>query len=103
MPGFKVSVDHQLGKEVAVQRLKSFADVVRTEMAGQVSNVQESWDEQGFFHFAFSAMGMSIEGKMETTEIAVRVEGKIPFAAVPFKGMIEKTIAEKINHALASQ
>lgn len=100
MPSFKVSVDHQLGKELAVEKLKSFADVVRSEMAGQVSNVQESWDEQGFFHFSFSAMGMNIEGKMETSDLLVNVTGKIPFAAVPFKGMIEKTIAEKIEHAL---
>lgn len=100
MPNFQVQVPHQLGKEVAFEKLKSFAEIVRQEMAGQVSDVEETWDDQGNFQFSFSAMGLSISGQMATSEDNVAVSGKIPFAAVPFKGMIEKTIAEKIEHAL---
>ncbi len=101
MPSFNILVPHQTDRQTAIQRLRRFADIVRTQMVGQVSDVQEQWSEDGTLDFSFAAMGMKITGAMNTDDQNVALKGTLPFAALPFRGMIEKTIQEKIQEALA--
>lgn len=100
VPTFNVSVDHQGDRNTAVERLRQFSDIVRRDLDGQVSDMQEQWDDHGNLDFAFQAMGMQISGRMETNDTSVMLQGKIPFAALPFRGMIEQTIRDKIHQAL---
>lgn len=100
MPSFNVSVDHQSDRETTLSKLRQFSDIVRRDLQGQVSDVQEQWDEQGNLDFAFQAMGMKISGRLETDDQSVVLNGNLPFAALPFRGMIEKTIEDKIHEAL---
>jgi hypothetical protein len=100
MAKFSVSVEHRLTRETAVDRLKGFADRIRIEFASQVTEVSEDWDDDGNVQFSFRAMGLTVEGGLETTEELIFVSGKLPFAAVPFRGVIEQTIAEKISEAI---
>ena len=100
MAQFNVTVPHETTRTDAVEKLKGFSDRIRDEFAEQVSDVNESWDDNGNVQFSFSAMGLKIEGDVKTDEQAVNVSGKLPFAALPFRGLIEQTIANKINEAL---
>ncbi len=100
MPGFQVSVPHDHDTTVVAQRLRFFADKVRNEIQIQVTNVVESWDADGNLQFAFRAMGFQVSGKLENRVSEVFVAGSIPFAAIPFRGMIESELAEKIREAL---
>lgn len=101
MPSFQVTVPHTEEQSQVAERLKSFSDRVRGDHSGQVSNVIEKWDDQGNLDFSFSAMGFKVSGRMENRTSAVYVNGTIPFAALPFRGMIEKQLTEKIREALA--
>ena len=101
MANFKVSIVHEVTREQAVDRLRGFSDRIRVQFQEQVTNVVEEWDDQGNVNFSFTAMGLSISGDVLTDETSVNVSGKLPFAALPFKGMIEQTISEKISEALA--
>jgi hypothetical protein len=100
MPGFQVSVPHRHDTTIAAERLRVFADKVRGELQIQVTNVVETWDDAGNLQFAFRAMGFQVSGKLENRFSEVFVAGTIPFAALPFRGMIESELAAKIREAL---
>ena len=51
--------------------------------------------------FAFKAMGMAVSGTVKVEESAVRLDAKIPMAAMMFKGMIEQQIRKELDGVLA--
>ena len=100
MAKFNVAVAHGVPRQTAVTKLRSFADQIRDDSAIEVSDVKETWDDDGNLEFSFKAMGMSISGTMTVCETNVTVDGEIQFAALPFRGAIEIQIAEKIRDAV---
>ena len=103
MAKFNVVVDHETERTQAVDRLRTFSDRIRDEAPVEVSEVEENWDDSGNLSFSFKAMGFKISGSMVTCEQKVTVAGNLPFAALPFRGVIETQIAEKVKEAVASQ
>ena len=101
MARFNVSIEHRTSREVAVVKLKGFSDKIRDEFAGQVTELTETWDDEGNLLFSFKAMGMKVDGDVITDEASVHVTGNLPFTALPFRGLIEQTIADKIGEALS--
>lgn len=102
MPGFKVSVPHRHDTVIVAQRLRMFTDKLRNELTVEVSDLVEEWDSEGNLRFAFRTQGMQISGKLENRLSEVLVTGTIPFLALPFRGMIENQLAEKIREAIES-
>jgi hypothetical protein len=100
MPKFSIVVDHTIARDDAVERLRAHFEESKKEVANQVSNVSENWDEAGNLDFSFSAMGFSISGRMETEDSQVKVNGELPFAALPFRGALENQIASRIRDAI---
>ena len=100
MAKFNVTVDHQVQRDEAVTRLKGFSDRMREEVPVEVTDVKEKWDDSGNLNFSFKALGFTISGSMITTESQVTVDGKLPFAALPFRGAIESQIADKVREAI---
>ena len=101
MPGFKTEVPHQLDRETATERLKTFLEKVRQQYQGQVSNLQESWNEDTLT-FAFSTYGFKISGTLTVAAGAVLLGGRLPLAAMMFKGKIEQTIRDELAKVLAT-
>lgn len=102
MPKFCSQVSHQLTRKEAQSKLQSFSEHIRESYQGQLTDMEESWDESGNLCFAFKVMGLKIDGKMEVSDSHATVNGTIPFAAVVFKGEIEKQISNELNRALTS-
>ena len=100
MAKFNVVVDHEVERDDVVMRLKGFSDRMRHEVPVEVTEVSETWDDAGNLNFSFKALGFTISGSMVTTEISVTVNGKLPFAALPFRGAIENQIADKVREAI---
>ena len=100
MPNFNVNVSHSLQRDDVVGRLKGFSEEVRSSSPVELSDVQESWDAAGNLEFSFKAMGMEVSGVLVTTDDDVTVKGKLPFAAMPFRGAIETQIESKIKDAI---
>jgi len=100
MPKIQISVPHQLEREVAVERLRSFSDKFRAKFGSQISSIEESWSEESM-EFSITARGMKLRGRVEVTPTMVEVESNLPFAALPFRGLIESNIRDAINSALA--
>ena len=100
MPSFKSEVPHQLGKEKAVERLSSFLDGVAEKYKDQVSKLDGTWSEN-VLDFSLTTFGFAITGTLTVDEDVARLDGKLPFAAVAFRGKIEKGIASELERALA--
>ena len=100
MPSFKTEVPHKLGKEKAVEKLHSFLDGVAEKYKDQVSKMEGNWSDN-VLDFALTTFGFSISGTLTVEEDVAKLDGKLPFAAVAFRGKIEKGIAAELERALS--
>jgi Putative polyhydroxyalkanoic acid system protein (PHA_gran_rgn) len=97
MPNFNLDVPHSLGRDAAIERLKTFMDKVRHR--DDVSDLEESWNEN-VQSFSFKTYGFKIEGAATVEEDRVKLDGKLPLAAAPFRGKIEGSIREGLEKTL---
>lgn len=100
MPKTNVTVDHNLGREEAMQRLQGMLASVKENYGDQVSDLEEHWTDKGGT-FSFKAMGFKISGDLTVTDSAVSIDADFPWAAKPFQGTIETTIRERAARLLA--
>ena len=100
MPNFQVEVSHQLERELAAEKLRRYSEAAKSEMPAEISNLEEIWDEEGNLVFSFTALGFKVSGQMISYAEIIVVSGKLPFAALPFRGMIEKQLVARIQSAL---
>ena len=68
----------------------------------RVTDVEESWDEDGNLNFSFKALGFEVSGQMVTCDSQVTVAGNLPFAALPFRGAIESEVKQRLQEAIES-
>lgn len=100
MPNFQVEVPHQLPRDEAASKLRQFSDQAREQMPAEISDLQEDWDDNGNLDFSFKAMGFKVSGQMVSSSETVVISGNLPFAALPFRGLIEQKLVERIQLAL---
>lgn len=100
MPKSNVTVEHSLGKEEALNRLKGMLDQVKQSYGSQVSDLEENWNDNGG-NFSFKAMGFKISGDLVVTDNMVSIDADFPWAAKPFQGTIETTIRERAERLLS--
>ncbi len=98
MPSFSMQVPHGLGRETARQRLQQFMDHVRSR--NDVSDLEENWVGD-VLNFSFKTFGFKIEGATTIEDDVVRMEGKLPIAAAPFRGRIEGQIEQELKRILS--
>jgi hypothetical protein len=99
MPEFKAEVPHQLGRDEAVDRLKSFVEQVRDRFQDQLDDADGAWMDN-VLDFTLNAAGLQITGKLTVEETRAHVAGQLPLMAIPFRGMIERQIASQLQSAL---
>ena len=100
MPKTSIVVDHQLGEQEALDRIKGMLEQVKGNYGSQVSDLQENWRDNGG-SFAFKAMGFKIVGDVTVTDSKVMIDLEFPWAAKPFEGTIEATIRERAERLLS--
>jgi hypothetical protein len=100
MPAFQVNVPHGLGKEQALERLKAFLEKVAERYKDQVSKMEGNWVED-VLTFAMTTYGFTISGTLTVSDATAQIVGQLPFAALPFKGKIEKSIADALSKQLS--
>ena len=99
MAKIKVNVPHDLEPTEAVVRLREFSDKVRDQLGEEISSIEETWVEERL-EFKLKARGLSIQGNLAVSAQSVDVVTSLPFAALPFRGMLESYIREAIAKAL---
>lgn len=100
MPKSTVSVDHSLGEQEALVRIKGMLGQVKENYGSQVSDLEEHWTDNGGT-FSFKAMGFQISGDLTVTDSKVLIDAEFPWAAKPFQGTIETTIRERAERLLS--
>jgi hypothetical protein len=100
MPGFSTEIDHSLGQAEATNRLKDFVERARERFGDQVSAMDGRWTDS-VLDFSLTVMGMNVKGKMQVEENRVHVAGNLPLVAMPFRGKVEKSIADEIRQELS--
>lgn len=101
MASFQIDVTHPHSRDQATERLRQFSKVALADIPTDVTEVQEQWQSDGSLEFGFKAMGMKLTGRMTVGDGEVKVAGKMPFAALPFRGAIESKIREQLEKALS--
>ncbi|HYJ13225.1 MAG TPA: polyhydroxyalkanoic acid system family protein [Thermomicrobiales bacterium] len=99
MPKSTVHVQHTLGQQEALSRLKNILASAKDQYGDRISDLQEHWTDDGGT-FSFRAMGFKISGNLKVTNHDVAITGEYPFAAMPFKGTIESTLRERAERLL---
>jgi hypothetical protein len=100
VPKMSVVVPHRLTEDEALARVKGLLGQLKAEHQREISDLRETWtDHRG--EFAAKAMGFNVSGSVEVRPGEVRVEGDLPFAALPFKGRIEEMIRQRGERLLA--
>lgn len=99
MPKSTVTVNHQLGKDEALRRVKGLLAQAKEQYGDRITDLQENWTDDGGT-FSFRAMGFKISGNLAVAEREVAIVGDYPFAAMPFKGTIEATLRERAQRLL---
>ena len=75
-------------------------DKVRAKFEDSVKNLEETWEDNKC-SFAFRTYGMDFSGSMTVNDSDVEVDGNLPFAAMMFKGRIEKEVQGELDKLLA--
>ena len=101
MPGFNTEVNHELGKDAAVEKLKGFLDQVKERYPKEISQINGAW-EDNVLNYEFTTFGIKVDGTLTVEEGVVRMEGNLPFAAMMFKGKISNSIKVALEKAIAA-
>ena len=99
MPSLQVTVPHQIDKEDAIERLQRFFEGKKHLYGDHIKDLEETWDGPAL-HFSFTAKGFKAKGILTVEETQVVLDGTLPFAAMMFRGRIEKDIRTAIGEAL---
>lgn len=90
----EVSVNHSLSKDEAKSRISNLVLALKESYKDKVTDMNENW--QGYTNnFSFKMQGMKIKGVLNVLDNSVKITGKLPLMAMPFKSMIERTIKMK--------
>jgi hypothetical protein len=100
MPSFNTEVPHNLGQEVAIQKLSNLVDRVHEKYKDQVSSMTGEWNAN-VLNFTMTTYGFTITGVLTVEDDVANLVGQIPFAAIAFKGKIQHSFAHEIQKALA--
>ena len=99
MPSFQTEVPHELGASEARSRVEALVTKIGEQYGDMISDLEGDWI-QNRLNVSFRAMGFAIQSDVHVEEERVAVNGKIPMAALPFKGKIQNTIVDKLNELL---
>jgi len=87
-----VSIPHRLGRQEAKRRLDSGINRLRPELAGLISTLDYSW-EQDRLNFNVLAMWQTITGAIEVLDDAIRIEIHLPW----MMSLLADTVAKQVR------
>ena len=94
MPKIKVDIEHSIGQELALERIKGLLGKLKTDYQDTFTDLVENWNGNAS-DFSFKVMGMKVHGNLLITTNSVNLNGDLPLMAIPFKNKIEDKIREE--------
>ena len=102
MPTVSLTVPHALDLPEVEKRLKGLLVKIKERHGDKFSNLKEEWAGNSGT-FSFTTYGFNVKTAVTVEPNQVRVQGELPFAAMMFKGRIEKEIRETLTRVLTSE
>ncbi len=99
MPHLAITIPHSLPPAEALKRIQNLLKEAKKEFGDKITELEEDW-QGNEATFSFRAMGFPVSGSLVVKKKEVEMEGKLPWAALPFKGRIEQTIRENAEKIL---
>jgi hypothetical protein len=96
MPSFRTEVPHELGRQVATERLKSFLEGVKERYRDQVSELDGDWNDN-VLTFSLTTYGFTIDGKLTVEDQLASLAGRLPLGVAMFRGKIERSLAGELE------
>jgi hypothetical protein len=96
-----LDVQHDKGRQQATDRLRSLAQMAEGQFRHQVTEITQTWHDDGRVDFSIRAMGMTVAGQMLVSDDNVRIEAKLPLMAMPFRSRMEDALRDAISDALS--
>ena len=88
-----VTIPSQLGQVETKRRLRDGVQRMRTQYAGQIASVEETWTDDRMA-FKVVAVGQTLTGRLDVQDKGVRIEVDLPWVlamiADKVKGEVEK-------------
>ncbi|MCA9132711.1 MAG: polyhydroxyalkanoic acid system family protein [Planctomycetales bacterium] len=94
------SIQHCLGQESAVERMRHMVASLAQRFPQQVHQVRVQWTEHRLY-VSFAAYGYAVQWDAEIYDDQVALHGRIPDTARQFKGKIEQAIVARVEEVLA--
>ena len=102
MPKLEIKIPHNLTQSEALSRIQKFLPELKAQHSDRISDLEESWNgTTGTFKFKIS--GFKVSGNLLLGASDVLITGDLPLLSVPFKGIIESTILEKVSEVLGKK
>ncbi len=96
MPHVLIEVNHALGQDEALRRLKEKLAEVESTHGDQVKDLRQQWDGNTL-SASCKALGMSLGGTLTVEDSQVKIDAKVPLAAMVFKATIKQRVREEIS------
>ena len=100
MPKLTVTVEHSLGAEEAVRRIKEKQETVVATSEVQVTNLEIDWNGNDM-DYQFQVFGAKISGTMAVTDTDVTTNMSVPLLAMAMKGRITSQVEDRLNELLS--
>jgi hypothetical protein len=91
MPKLTSKIEHQLGQEEALKRVKDSCS-----WAHSFSDLKETWSHNTM-EFTTSIQGVQISGNIEVTDNALLFNGKVPLVALAFKSWMPNILQNALK------
>ena len=100
MPKLTMSIPHQHTQEETGERMKKLLGRVMEKYKDSIKDLKEEWVGNAV-NFSIKAMGFSFKGTASVEPTEVKIDGDLPFAAMMFKGQIDKAVREAVEKYMA--
>jgi hypothetical protein len=101
MPSSKVTIQHTLGKQEALRRIKGVLRDAQKLDGDRISDLQETWTDDGG-SYSFKIRDFKVSGSIDVRDTEVEIDVNYPIAARPFKEKIESTLRDRAEGLLAA-
>lgn len=99
MPKLTVTVNHDLGAEEAIRRIKEKQETMITGGETEATDIEINWNGNEM-EFQFKTFGAKINGMMVVTDNDVTVTLALPMLAMAFKGQISSRVENELQDLL---
>ena len=99
MAGITISIDHKVGQNEALNKIKKILDGASKQFSGEISDLRVVWNGPAS-DFSFKVANVLINGNLAVYNDSIAITSKIPFAFLLFKGQIEKIVRQHADGIL---